>query len=395
MRFYKQREINYALLLPIFLLYLLSIWVQYQAAVMDGRPPQSVVIRQILFCILSVIALGAASLLKTSFLLRFSGLWYLLCLGMMASLHWFYDPFMFSETHTKRWMRIGSFTIQPSEFMKIAFVLFMVYLTLVYEKRKAERTIQSDMIYVCKVLFYSIPTFALMYLQRDFGTSLVFVVMLGALFIISGVHWKILTVMTSIAALVGGVLLLLVFTEWGNRLLFQLTFSQYQLDRIKAWVDPFAYQESIAFQQVRSILAIGSGGLLGAPQNHTTVYVPVRESDMIFTVIGETFGFFGSTLVIFLYFYLIYQVIFAAISTNNKASVYIAITFIFGLVFQIFENIGAAIGLLPLTGIPLPFLSQGGTSLIAISMAMGIILGLNKEKLLEIEFRHNTELKLQ
>jgi rod shape determining protein RodA len=99
---------------------------------------------------------------------------------------------------------------------------------------------------------------------------------------------------------------------------------------------------------------------------------------MIFTVIGETYGFLGSTLVIFLYFYLIYQIIFAALKTNNKASVYIAITYVFGLVFQIFENIGAAIGLLPLTGIPLPFLSQGGTSLIAISIAMGIIFGLDK-----------------
>jgi len=85
--------------------------------------------------------------------------------------------------------------------------------------------------------------------------------------------------------------------------------------------------------------AIGSGGLLGAPETHTTVYVPVRESDMIFTVIGETYGFLGSTLVIFLYFYLIYQIIFAALKTNNKASVYIAITYVFGLVFQIFENI--------------------------------------------------------
>lgn len=395
MRLYKQREINYALLLPIFLLYLLSIWVQYQAAVMDGREPGSVMLRQIIFCVLSVLVLGAASLLKTSFLLRYSGIWYVLSLGLMASLHWLYDPFMFAETHTKRWLRVGSFTIQPSELMKIAFVLFMVYLTLRYEKRKTTRTIQTDKMYVGSILLYSVPTFLLMYMQRDFGTSLVFVVMLAALFVISGVHWKILTVIASLAVFVGGVLLLLVFTEWGNRLLFQLTFSQYQLDRVKAWVDPFAYQDSIAFQQVRSMLAIGSGGLLGASPEHVTVYVPVRESDTVFTVIGETFGFLGSTLVIFLYFYLIYQVIFAALSTNNKASVYIAITFIFGLVFQIFENIGAAIGLLPLTGIPLPFLSQGGTSLLAISMAMGIILGLNKAPLLAIDSRQDSEMRFE
>lgn len=142
--------------------------------------------------------------------------------------------------------------------------------------------------------------------------------------------------------------------------------------------DPFAYQDSIAYQQVQSMWAIGSGGLLGASDTHIPVYVPVRESDMIFTVIGESFGFLGSSLVIFLYFYLIYQIIFAALRTNNKASVYLSITFVFGLVFQIFENIGAAIGLLPLTGIPLPFLSQGGTSLIAVGLSLGIIFGLEK-----------------
>lgn len=378
MKFLKRHDANYALLLPVFLLFLLSIWVQHQASVMDGNDPSGIVFRQIIFCVLSAIALFVTSLIPTNLLLRFSGLLYVLALGLMASLHWFYDQTMFEQTSTKRWIRIGDFTIQPSEFMKVAFMLFMVYLTLVYEKRKAERTIKSDLIYVTKILLYSIPTFLLMFMQRDFGTSLVFIVMLGALFIISGVHWKILTVVIGLIAALGAILLLLVFTEWGNRVLFRLHFSQYQLDRVRAWADPLAYQDSIAFQQVRSMWAIGSGGLLGAPDTHTTVYVPVRESDMIFTVIGETYGFLGSTLVIFLYFYLIYQIIFAALKTNNKASVYIAITYVFGLVFQIFENIGAAIGLLPLTGIPLPFLSQGGTSLIAISIAMGIIFGLEK-----------------
>lgn len=161
-------------------------------------------------------------------------------------------------------------------------------------------------------------------------------------------------------------------------MLFRLHFKPYQLDRVKAWADPFAYQDSIAYQQVQSMWAIGSGGLLGASDTHIPVYVPVRESDMIFTVIGESFGFLGSSLVIFLYFYLIYQIIFATLRTNNKASVYLSITFVFGLVFQIFENIGAAIGLLPLTGIPLPFLSQGGTSLIAVGLSLGIIFGLEK-----------------
>lgn len=263
MKFLKRHEANYALLLPVFLLFLLSIWVQHQASVMDGNDPSRIVLRQILFCILSAIALFVTSLIPTNLLLRFSGLLYLLSLGLMASLHWFYDQTMFEQTNTKRWIRFGAFTIQPSEFMKVAFMLFMVYLTLVYEKRKAERTIKSDLIYVTKILLYSLPTFLLMFMQRDFGTSLVFIVMLGALFIISGVHWKILTVVIGLIAALGAILLLLVFTEWGNRVLFRLHFSQYQLDRVRAWADPFAYQDSIAFQQVRSMWAIGSEAYWG------------------------------------------------------------------------------------------------------------------------------------
>lgn len=142
--------------------------------------------------------------------------------------------------------------------------------------------------------------------------------------------------------------------------------------------DPFQYRDSIAYQQVQSLYAIGSGGLFGRGEGQASVYVPVRESDMIFTVVGESFGFIGGTLVIFLYFYLFYQILYAAINTNNKANLYIAAAFVFSLLFQIFENIGAAIGILPLTGIPLPILSQGGTSLIVLGIGFGIMMGFKK-----------------
>ncbi|MGM0169455.1 rod shape determining protein RodA [Enterococcus sp. AZ135] len=226
---------------------------------------------------------------------------------------------------------------------------------------------------------YSLPTFLLMFMQRDFGTSLVFIAILGALFVISGVHWKILTTITGIGAALGGTLLVLVFSEWGNKLLYWLHFKTYQLDRVRAWVDPFQYRDSIAYQQVQSLYAIGSGGLFGRGAGQTSVYVPVRESDMIFTVIGEGFGFIGGTLVIFLYFYLFYQILSAAVKTNNKANLYIGVAFVFGLLFQIFENIGAAIGILPLTGIPLPILSQGGTSLIVLGIGLGIMMGFREK----------------
>ncbi|THE16158.1 FtsW/RodA/SpoVE family cell cycle protein [Enterococcus hirae] len=374
----KTSTFNYALFLPIFLLYLLSIGVQYGAAVYDGAPVRSIVVKQIIFCLLSLALLLLTQRIKTAVLLRFSPYYYMLSLIIMSLLYRFYDPVMFQLTGTKRWLRIGSFSFQPSELVKLTFILMIVYLTLRYEQRVKERTVQTDLAYIGTILLVSLPTFLLMYMQKDFGTSLVFIMCLGALFIIAGVHWKIMVVLTSVLAIVGILLLVLVFTETGNQVLYHLNFKTYQLDRVRAWVDPFAYSQSIGYQQSQSLLSIGAGGFSGRSATIQPIYVPVRESDMVFTVIAETFGFLGSVSVLFLYFYLFYQIIYSAIETNNKGNVYIAIVFVFGLLFQVFENIGATIGLLPLTGIPLPFLSQGGTSLLIVGCGLGIILGFKK-----------------
>lgn len=376
-------EFNYSLFLPIFIFYLISIGVQSLAAELDGADVKNVVTKQIIFCLISLLAMGIVSKFKTATLLKYAPFFYVVSLGIMALLYWFYDPAMYTVTNTKRWLRIGGFSFQPSELMKLSFTLFMVRLALIDELNCSQRTLKSDLRYLGKVALFSLPTFFLMFIQRDFGTSLVFIAILGALFVISGVHWKILTTITGIGAALGATLLVLVFSEWGNKLLYWLHFKTYQLDRVRAWVDPFQYRDSIAYQQVQSLYAIGSGGLFGRGSEQASVYVPVRESDMIFTVIGEGFGFIGSTLVVFLYFYLFYQIISAAMKTNNKGNLYLAVTFVFGLLFQIFENIGAAIGILPLTGIPLPILSQGGTSLIVLGVGLGIMMGFKeKERLI-------------
>lgn len=376
-------EFNYSLFLPIFIFYLISIGVQSMAAELDGADVKNVVTKQIIFCLISLLAMGIVSKFKTATLLKYAPFFYVVSLGIMALLYWFYDPAMYTVTNTKRWLRIGGFSFQPSELMKLSFTLFMVRLALIDELNCSQRTLKSDLRYLGKVALFSLPTFFLMFIQRDFGTSLVFIAILGALFVISGVRWKILTTITGIGAALGATLLVLVFSEWGNKLLYWLHFKTYQLDRVRAWVDPFQYRDSIAYQQVQSLYAIGSGGLFGRGSEQASVYVPVRESDMIFTVIGEGFGFIGSTLVVFLYFYLFYQIISAAMKTNNKGNLYLAVTFVFGLLFQIFENIGAAIGILPLTGIPLPILSQGGTSLIVLGVGLGIMMGFReKERLI-------------
>lgn len=120
----------------------------------------------------------------------------------------------------------------------------------------------------------------------------------------------------------------------------------------------FEFAQTTTYQQAQGQIAIGSGGLFGQGFNASNLLIPVRESDMIFTVIAEDFGFIGSVLVIALYLMLIYRMLKITLKSNNQFYTYISTGLIMMLLFHIFENIGAVTGLLPLTGIPLPFISQ-------------------------------------
>ena len=122
--------------------------------------------------------------------------------------------------------------------------------------------------------------------------------------------------------------------------------------------------------------AIGSGRMTGRGFNVSKVYVPVRESDMIFSVIGENFGFIGGCFLILVYFMLIYQMIKVTFDTKNEFYAYVSTGVIMMILFHVFENIGMSIGLLPLTGIPLPFVSQGGSALLGNMIGIGLIMSM-------------------
>ena len=153
-------------------------------------------------------------------------------------------------------------------------------------------------------------------------------------------------------------------------------FKAYQFARIEAWLNPSASTTGNSYQLWQSMKAIGSGQLFGTGFNHSNVYVPVRESDMIFSVIGENFGFIGGCILIFIYLSLIFQMIQVTFDTRNEFYAYISTGVIMMILFHVFENIGMSIGLLPLTGIPLPFISQGGSALIANMIGIGLIMSM-------------------
>ena len=145
----------------------------------------------------------------------------------------------------------------------------------------------------------------------------------------------------------------------------------YQFDRIYAWLDP--ENNAAGYHLSNSLKAIGSGLLTGKGFGERKVYIPESHTDFIFSVIGEEYGFIGASIVIGLFFLLIYHITKTALETNDTFNTYICVGVISMITFHVFQNIGMTIQVLPITGIPLPFISYGGSSLMGNMMAMGLI----------------------
>lgn len=379
----KSEPVNYALLLPVFLLILVGFIAQYGAFLADPTVDSvfPLLKKQLLWTVFGIFSMFATMFIPINYLWKLTPVFYSLSLLLMSLLIKFHDPVMAAVTGTKRWIRLGPFSFQPSEFMKLGYILMLAY--IITKKRQQTQTtsiLKDDFRLLGAMSLVSLPILALMFYQKDFGTSLVFVSIFLGMVVVSGCSWKILTVGFAGLSIIGISGILLVLTERGQKLLSYLHFKPYQFNRIHAWLNPFEYADSISFQQARGLTAIGSGELVGKGLTNLQVYVPVRESDMIFTVIGEAYGFLGTCLLILLFFYLIYQMLICTLHAKREFYAYITTGVIMYFLFHILENIGSNIGLLPLTGIPLPFISQGGTAYLANFIGIGLILSMYYQK---------------
>lgn len=323
------------------------------------------------------------TIFNTKFLWQITPFLYVLGLALMVLPLIFYNPSLVASTGAKNWVAYGNITLfQPSEFMKIPFILMLSRSIVQFLQRNKgrERLLRQDWFLILELTIYTIPVFVLLAFQQDLGTALVFMAIFAGMVLVSGVSWKI--ILPVVFVLVGGVagFLFLFLSEGGRAFLHQqLGMPTYQMNRILAWLNPFDYAQTTTYQQAQGQLAIASGGLFGQGFNVSNLLVPVRESDMIFTVLGEDFGFAGSLVFLILYVCLIYRILKITLQSNNQFYTYISIGFIMMLVFHIFENIGAVTGILPLTGIPLPFVSQGGSAIISNLIGIGLVLSIHNQ----------------
>lgn len=259
---------------------------------------------------------------------------------------------------SQSWLRIGGVTFQPSEFVKIG---LMISLAKFIDINKDDI---NEPFTLLKILAFAFLPVFLILLQPDAGTAMVFIFFIAAMLFVAGVKWKYI----GYALLIGVLSLPLLW--------FRL--DKYQKDRILNFLDPSRDTADTGYQARQGIIAIGSGKLFGrglfqGPQTQFN-YIPENQTDFIFAVIVEELGFVGGATLIFLYYILLKRFIEIARESTDLFGSLMVIGMAAVLIFHIFENIGMTIGVMPITGIPLPFMSHGGTFQLANLISIGIAL---------------------
>jgi cell division protein FtsW len=262
---------------------------------------------------------------------------------------------------SRSWFGIGSFGIQPSEFAKLGLIIF----TSKYLARN-ERTIKSIFKGVIPIFFITILSFGLIMLQPDFGTGIVIVISIIALLFVAGVSMKFF-INIGFLGLLGMTSLIIA--------------APYRLMRIISYLNPWKDPLGSGFQIIQSLYAIGPGGLLGlglgnSRQKH--FYLPEPQTDFIFSIISEELGFMGILIIASLFLIILYRSIKIALNTKDLFSKYLCFGIIFQLIFQALLNLMVVVGLIPVTGVTLPFLSYGGSSLLISLIGIGLILNISR-----------------
>lgn len=271
----------------------------------------------------------------------------------------------------KSWFKTPVGNLQPAEFMKTFYILALALLISKHHEKYQLKTIKTDFILLGKIAVTLFIPLAFIMTQPDLGSALVFLAITAALVIVAGISWKI------ILPIFGGTLFLGASLLWMalymQDFLEKLGFDPYQFARIYSWLDPYSYSSNEGYHLITSLNAIGSGEIFGKGIFGREVYVAENHTDFIFTVIGEEWGFVGASIVICLYFLLIYHLTKITLLLKDPFSTYVCAGIIAMITFHVFENIGMTIQLLPITGIPLPFLSYGGSSLMGNALAIGLV----------------------
>ncbi len=357
----KYRIIDYDFFLVIMIMALTTIGIM---AINSADPSSRN--KQIAGFALGVILMVFISLLDYLFIIKLYLLFYLVNAVLLALV---LSPLGSSTNGAQRWISLLGIKFQPSEAAKILLILFYAQFIMKYK----DRIKSFGFVLVCLVLL-ALPL-GLIAMQPDLSTCIMVMMIFSSIMFVAGISWKIVIAVLSVS--IPSVLFVIYNAVQGESSLLH----DYQQRRILAWLHPEDYANSEAYQTLNSMMAIGSGQLYGKGYNTNEIssvlnggFISESPTDFIFTVIGEEFGFIGACIVVVLILLISTRCFLISMRARNRAGEIIAAGVGAWIGFQGFINIGVATGVIPNTGIPLPFVSYGLTSLLSSYMGIGFVL---------------------
>lgn len=363
---YKLRNYHFELIVSIIILNVIGI-------LLIGSAKHSVQKTQIMGMAMGLVAMLVISLMDYSFLLRFTWIYYVGIIGLLIAVKIFGDD----TKGATRWIEIAGIRFQPSELAKIVIILFFAYFFMKYQEK-----INTVPVLLSSFVLLGIP-FLLILKQPDMSTSIAVALIFVSLLFIAGLSYKIILTVLGISVPIGivGFTYVIRIAE---------TATDFHFGRIMAWLYPTDPKwAQTAAQQQNSIMAIGSGQLWGKGLNNSVAtsmknsnYIIEPQTDFIFSVAGEELGFVGTITIIVLLLFIVIDCILIARKAKDLSGKLICCGMAALIGFQSIFNIFVATGLMPNTGIPLPFVSYGLTSLLTLYMGMGFVLnvGLQPKK---------------
>lgn len=322
--------------------------------------PYKYLINQSIFFIIGIILMIIFSKIDINIYKRYSNIFLGICFLLLILV---LIPGIGSVRNGSRsWFGIMGFGFQPSELTKLSLIIFTSKYLSNNDKIK-----RNSFKFMAPILLIIIIFFGLIMLEPDFGTGMVIVCSLIGLIFISGTDTSIF-IKLGIIGVIGIFILVLI--------------APYRMDRITSFLNPWSDPLGSGFQMIQSLYAIGPGGVLGfgflnSRQKH--FYLPEPQTDFIFSIISEEFGFIGDAVLVFLFIILFLNIINKAIETEDLFSKYLIFGLVFLMMFQTLLNLSVVVGLVPITGVTLPFISYGGSSLLVSMISIGIILNVKNK----------------
>lgn len=332
-------------------------------------------IRQILFFIIGLALFILSSKISYKFWYKWANKIFIICLVLMILV--LIPGIGIVRGGARSWIGIGDFSIQPAEFMKLGFVIFTAkFLT------NNEGIMRKNKFFYLYMLIIGI-IFGLIILQPDFGSGIILVSGVVMMLFVGGIQIKNI-IFGSVFAIIGVAIMILI--------------APYRLERIQSFLDPWSDPLGSGFQIIQSLYAISPASLFGYGlfnSKQKYFYLPEPQNDFIFAIICEELGIVGGVFLLLLFFVIIYLGFDLARKAKDNFASFMALGFTSILLIQVFVNIAVVIGLIPVTGVTLPFVSYGGSSLVISMFMMGIVFNIMRtcEKHISFEYKDNSHLK--